>query len=181
MGEQRFRGRTNEDRDGRWYCVFTQSEKEQYAQKNLLTQDFASFCPMQRRTIRHARRIRDVCRPLFPRYLFVHLDVSRDLWLQINRTFGVVGLVMSGDRPIPVPAGVVECLLEVSDRKEIVSREALESFRPGDRVLVLSGPFAGQVSQVYRLDDRGRVCFLLSIMGGAVPVWTTPGDLAKAS
>lgn len=166
---------------GRWYCVHTQPEKESFAQRNLIGQGVVAFCPMQRRTIRHARKKINVLRPLFPRYLFVHLDVDGDHWHKVNRTFGVSSLVMTGDEPTPVPEGVVECLMDTADPRGVVSERSLEAFDLGEEIQVRSGPFSGHVARVHQLDDRGRVCLLLSIMGGSVSVWAPPSDLSRAS
>ena len=75
--------------------------------------------PIYRRfekTIRHARQLRTVQAPLFPRYLFVILDLERDRWLSVRSTVGVSRLFTTQDgRPIPVPGGIVESLIERSD------------------------------------------------------------------
>ena len=62
------------------------------------------------RTARDALR-----RPLFPRYLFVRLDIGRDRWLSVNSTTGVSRLFTQAGRPVAVPFGVVENLLAHSD------------------------------------------------------------------
>ena len=68
------------------------------------------------KTIRHARQLRTVQAPLFPGYLFVILDLERDRWLSVRSTFGVSRLITTQDgRPIPVPGGIVESLIERSE------------------------------------------------------------------
>ena len=47
--------------------------------------------------MRHARKILNVRAPLFPGYLFVSLDLTRDRWRSINSTYGVLGLIMGGE------------------------------------------------------------------------------------
>ena len=71
-------------------------------------QSFGVYLPRYTKMRRHARKIEAVARPLFPRYLFVALDLARDRWRSIQSTFGVVGLVMSGEQPAPLPTDVVE-------------------------------------------------------------------------
>ena len=55
----------------RWYLVHTRPNSERKAELNLQAQGFATFLPQIEKTIRHARRLKTVRRPLFPRYLFV--------------------------------------------------------------------------------------------------------------
>jgi len=62
----------------RWYVVHTQPNGEGRADLNLCRQGFATYLPRYARRRRHARRQEVVKRPLFPRYLFVGLDLARD-------------------------------------------------------------------------------------------------------
>ena len=74
---------------GRWYVVHTQVLGEDRADLNLRRQGFETYLPRYLRTRRHARRVETVARPLFPRYLFVAMDVARDRWRAVQSTFGV--------------------------------------------------------------------------------------------
>jgi transcription antitermination factor NusG len=103
--------------------------------------------------------------PLFPGYIFVILNLSRDRWRSVNSTTGVASLVMGVDKPMAVPSGVVEGLIT----RESYGTIRLDSdLKVGDRVRILSGPFAETLCNIERLDDRGRVRVLLEIMGGQV-------------
>src|SRR5215813_13754989 len=81
----------------------------------LHAQGFRTYLPQINKTIRHARRFRNVRAPLFPRYMFLILDLARDRWLSVRSTIGVSTLFTCEDRPIPVPAGVVETLISSND------------------------------------------------------------------
>jgi transcription antitermination factor NusG len=82
---------------------------------HLERQGYRVCLPRIARTVRHARRTRCVLRPLFPRYLFVALDPDRDPWRAVRGTIGVSALVMAGERPCPVPEGVVEAFAATAD------------------------------------------------------------------
>src|SRR5205823_8571760 len=105
-GEEQAGGLMNSEL--RWYVVHTQPHHECLAETNLRRQGFATYLPRYLRRCRHARRTETVPRPLFPRYLFVALDLARDRWRAVQSTFGVSHLVVAGDAPAPVPDGVVE-------------------------------------------------------------------------
>lgn len=152
----------------RWYVVHTQPRREYRAQTQLAVQGFRSFLPQQRKTVRHARKLKTVSAPFFPRYLFVALDLSRDRWRSVNGTFGVASLVMGKEFPVAVPSGVVEGLgAACTADGHLRLGEALGL---GDRVRVLSGPFADLVGELTRIDGVGRVTVLLRLLGGDVPV-----------
>ena len=101
----------------RWYVVHTQTQTEKRALWHLQNQGFECFLPSVRSLRRHARKVEHVLAPLFPRYLFVRLDLDSTPWSAINGTRGVVRLVANGFRPTPVPEGVVEDLQARSDMR----------------------------------------------------------------
>ena len=152
----------------RWYVVHTQPHRETQAQRQLANQGYRAFLPRFLKSRRHARKFETVLAPLFPRYMFVALDLTRDRWRSVNGTLGVERLLMRGSEPEPVPRGLVEQLAEAAGADGVVScgRELKE----GQSIRVTAGPFADLVGQLQSLDDSGRVRVLLEIMGGKVPV-----------
>jgi transcriptional antiterminator RfaH len=147
----------------RWYVIRSQPRKESFAVLNLHRQGYQTFLPRLTRTVRHARKARTVKVPLFPGYLFTPLDPDRHRWRPINGTMGVLGLIMEGDRPQPVPQGVVESILALTSPDETVDWG--QRLEPGRPVRILTGPFADQLGTLCTLDDHGRAKVLLEIMG----------------
>lgn len=154
----------------RWYVVHSLPHRETGATFHLENQGFATFLPRRLQSRRHARKLKNVLVPFFPRYFFVILDLDRDRWRSINGTFGVASLIMEGERPMPVPRGGVEALLEAADDLDVVRFDARGNLRVGDRVQVSAGPLANHIGEFRRLDDQGRVDLLLDIMGRQTPV-----------
>src|SRR6516225_10033828 len=84
-----------------------------------------------------------------------------------NYRFGTVGvssLFTSEDRPVPVPDGIVETLIQNSDEANLALFSS--GLTTGQSVRILSGPFANFVGQL----EPGRVRVLLDMMGTTVPV-----------
>jgi transcription elongation factor/antiterminator RfaH len=154
----------------RWYVVHTLPHRERGANHQLLNQGFTSFLPKRLKTRRHARKIETVKAPLFPRYLFVKLDMTRDRWRSVNGTFGVASLIMEGEQPKAVPLGVVESLAAQADSDGVLRFDMVDRLSVGQQVEVLAGPFSESIGVIDRLDDAGRVRVLLDIMGGRIPV-----------
>ena len=75
-------------------------------------------------------------------------------------------LVMAGERPVPVQEGIVEHFIEMTGEEGLTCAE----LRPGQRVEILSGPFAELVGTIQRLDGRARVRVLLNLLNGVNPV-----------
>jgi transcriptional antiterminator RfaH len=152
----------------RWFLVHTQPKSERKAQMHLGAQGFRTHFPTIEKTIRHARQLRTVRAPLFPRYLFLILDPARDRWLSVQSTVGVSSLYTCDDRPIPVPEGIVETLVQNTDEANLTL--FARGLATGQCVRILRGPFADFVGTIERLDAAGRVRVLLDMMGTAVPV-----------
>jgi transcription antitermination factor NusG len=152
----------------RWYAVQTLTSREFGARAQLEAQSYTIFLPRHFRTVRHARKLKTIDAAFFPRYLFVQLDLSRDRWRSINGTFGVVGIIMDRERPIPVPKGVVEALrIRLESDSETRRNDGLEI---GQRVEVMVGPFANFVGELERFEGEERVRILLQVMGAIAPV-----------
>jgi transcription antitermination factor NusG len=151
----------------RWYAVLTHAHSEELAARHLANQDFQTYLPMRLRTVRHARRFVTKRSAYFNRYLFVSLDVQRQRWRATNATVGVIGLVMCGAMPLPVPRGIVEALISATDEEGMLRPSEL---LPGQKVRVTAGAFLDQLGVLDRLDSNGAVRILLEIMSRQVPV-----------
>ncbi len=165
--------------DERWFLAHTQPKNESRAEFHLGAQGFRTHFPQIAKTVRHARQLRTVRAPLFPRYLFVILDLGRDRWLSIRSTVGVSSLFTCDGRPLPVPAGIVEALIERTDEANLALFH--DELVAGQSVRILSGPFADFVGRLHRLDDNGRVRVLLDMMGTVVPVALHRSALSPAA
>ena len=154
----------------RWFAVHSLLHREAGAQRQLENQGFHTFLPRCLKARRHARKLENVLAPIFPRYLFVVLDLGRDRWRSVNSTFGVARLVTAGDRPQPAPHGVVEALIAVADARGVLRFDEGGRLAVGQKVRILAGPFAERIGLLQRLDGNGRVRLLLDIMGGRIAV-----------
>jgi transcription elongation factor/antiterminator RfaH len=163
----------------RWFLVHTLARGETRAQVHLRAQGFKTYFPQVLKTIRHARKFRTVQAPLFPRYIFIALDLERDRWLSVGNTIGVSSLFSCAGRPVPVPAGIVERLIVYDETANLALLD--NNLIEGQPVRILSGPFADLIGTLARLDGGGRVRVLLKIMGNAVPVALKRSALSPAA
>ena len=150
----------------RWFVARVLHHREATAQFNLDRQGYRSFAPRVRRTIRHARTMRNVIAPLFPGYIFVILDLSVAPWRCVNSTIGVASLIMGAEQPLPVMPGVVEALVVSTESSGTVRFD--RDLEIGQKLRILSGPFADTLCRLAELDDKGRVRVLFEFMGAEV-------------
>jgi transcription elongation factor/antiterminator RfaH len=163
----------------RWFLVHTLPHCERKAGLHLGAQGFRTHLPLVQKTIRHARQLRNVRTPLFPRYVFIILDLERDRFLCVRSTVGVSSLFSCDGRPTPVPEGIVEALVEHSDEASLTLFQS--GLTAGQPVRIMRGPFANLVGTLERLDDAGRVRVLLNMMGTAVPLRLHRSALSPAA
>jgi transcriptional antiterminator RfaH len=154
----------------RWYAVHTQAHAERRAIEHLSRQGFRTYLPRYLRRRRHARRVETVAAPLFPRYLFVTVDLATQRWRSIQSTVGVSRLVCNGDDPSPVPDSVVTALRAREDDRGFIQFDERRRFAQGDRIQVLDGAFCDCFGLFERMTDDERVAVLLDLLGRKVRV-----------
>lgn len=169
-------------RDGpalRWYAVHTQPCWEHRASARLTAQGYRVFCPLLRKVVRHARKSESKLVALFPGYLFLNLDISRDRWRSVNGTRGVIRLLAQRDIPQAIPPGIVEGLLSHVDMYDVLAWMPVLS--AGQRVRIIEGPFEDFVGTLQRMEGSDRVHVLLDFLGRSVPAALRCGALAPAA
>ena len=164
----------------RWYVVQTQPHAETKAMGHLIRQGFEAYLPRYLKRRRHARRVEMVAAPLFPRYLFVTVDIETQRWRSIHSTTGVARLVCNGDDPAPVPPDVVAALQRREDAAGFVTLERRQQFAPGERVRVVDGVFADNLGLFEGMADRERVAILLDLLGRKVRILLDEGAITAA-
>ena len=153
-----------------WYLTHTLPRAEHRALTHLTRQGFGVYLPCYLAQRHHARRRDWVEKPLFPRYLFVHLDLGRDRWRAVYSTVGVRSLVSAGDQPIAVPTEVIEEIRAREDSRGFVLLGGGHTFHRGDRVRVTEGLFRDTEGLFECRSDDERVVVLLEMLGRQVKV-----------
>jgi transcriptional antiterminator RfaH len=153
-----------------WFVVHTQPCREIVARQNLMEQGFDAYLPQFKKTRRHARKVDKVLAPLFPRYLFVGVDLEKDQWRSIQGTRCVSYFLTTDGRPAFVAPGVVQGLKDQENAQGLVSLASLVLFTKGDKVRVLDGAFKDYIGIFDKMDDKQRVQLLLSCLGREMKV-----------
>lgn len=163
-----------------WYVVQSHPNAERRAALHLERQGFLTYLPRYLKRRRHARRLEIVPAPLFPRYLFVGIDLEVQRWRSVFSTVGVSRLVCNGDRPTAVPDQVIEGLRVREDADGFVRLDERPRFRPGDKIRFLDGTFADCLGLYVGMRDHDRVAILLDLLGRKVRVTVDVGSVAAA-
>lgn len=162
----------------RWYLVHTKPRLEHTALINLERQGYECYLPRLRVEKLRRRKAEIVDEPMFPRYLFIHLDTSQQAksWSPIRSTLGVSKLVYFGTQAATVDDALVELLQQ---REQAMPAEAM--FQPGEKVVITAGPFAG-IEAIYQTSDpERRALILLEILSKPVQMPIEPFRLRKTA
>lgn len=151
-------------RRARWYLVYTKPRGEATARTHLERQGYRAYLPLVRQPRRRLGRRVSVVAPMFPRYLFVHLDVEADNWAPIRSTLGVVSVVRFGQTPAAVPDSLIEELKRREDAQGVQVLPA-EHYEPGARVRITAGSLTGYEAIFLARTGRDRVQVLLEVLG----------------
>lgn len=154
----------------RWYVAQTQPNAEAKAVVHLERQGFSTYLPCYLKRRRHARRVDHVKAPLFPRYVFIEIDMGVQRWRSIYSTVGVAQLIGNADAPIAVPIEVVATLKAREDDSGLIKLDQRPNFRIGDTIRVMDGVFSDCLGLYDGMPDRDRVAILLDLLGRKVRV-----------
>lgn len=111
---------------------------------------------------------RTVERRVFPGYLLVQMILSEESWYVVRNTPGVTGFVGMGNTPTPLRPEEVSQILK---RMEAEAPKVKVTFKPGQKVRIVDGPFNDFIGTVSEIDmDRTKVRVMVSFFGRETPV-----------
>ena len=167
-----------------WFVIHTYSGYENKVKKNL-EQRIESMgmrewilqvvVPTEEEIeIRDGQR-RMVERRIFPGYVLVQMRVPKDTltpteqaWYVVRNTPGVTGFVSSGTKPIPLRQEEIDKIIKRMEAEEPTIKV---SFHRGEKVQIISGPFAEFMGTVDSISmEKGKVTVLVSFFGRETPV-----------
>ena len=116
--------------------------------------------------------------PLFPGYLFCHVEIPSVQWVEIRSLPGIAYVLGVEGRPIPVPDELVEDVRARVEREN--ARRAGGIYSPGERVRIVEGPFK-ELDAIFdrRLSASGRSRVLVRLLHRLVPVEIHEASLSR--
>lgn len=160
-----------------WYVIHCYSGYENKVRQNLeqrietmgmKDKIFDIVVPTQEEIeIRDGKR-RTVERHIFPGYVLVNMILTEESWYVVRNTPGVTGFVGIGNQPTPLRPEEVAQILK---RMEAETPTIKVTYKPGDRVRIIDGPFNDFRGVVSEIDmERHKVRVMVSFFGRETPV-----------
>jgi transcriptional antiterminator RfaH len=139
-----------------WYLIKTKPRQEKTAILNLENQKYTTYCPI---VIINNKQV-----VLFPGYIFIHLDKSKEDWSPIRSTKGIVNFVRFGLNFAQIPDNVIEFIKanQLSNKEKLIN---LNKFKPGDKVQISDGVFKNCIAIFESFKSDERVILLMNILG----------------
>ncbi len=169
----------------RHFVMLTEPMGEKRARDFLKDEGFEPYIPLFNRTmVYHVRKFGRLVRksriqpwPIFTGYLFLPLNMA---W-----NFGPIercpGLRQNGSKFMTRDGRFK--VLSAKDLSDIQQIEVIanfkESYKIGDEVTVLDGPFAERVAKIEELDDAERIKLLMDIFGRETTIFASATQIAK--
>jgi transcriptional antiterminator NusG len=111
---------------------------------------------------------RTVERRVFPGYILVNMIMSEESWYVVRNTPGVTGFVGMGTQPTPLRP---EEVAQIIKRMEAEAPHIKVTFRSGERVRIVDGPFNDFRGTVAEIDmERAKVRVMVNFFGRETPV-----------
>lgn len=111
---------------------------------------------------------KNVERRVFPGYILVEMKMDEDSWYVVRNTPGVTGFVGMGNDPTPLRQEEVKAIL---DRMELGDPKIIVTFKVGQKVRIVDGPFNDFIGTVAAIDlDKSKVRVMVNFFGRDTPV-----------
>lgn len=160
-----------------WFVIHCYSGYENKVRKNLeqrietmnmKSKIFDVVIPTQEEIeVRDGKR-RTVERHVFPGYVLVNMILEEESWYVVRNTPGVTGFVGMGEEPTPLRPEEVQQILR---RMEDEAPTYKVTYRPGERVRIVDGPFNDFRGTVSEIDmDRSKIRVMVNFFGRETPV-----------
>jgi len=159
-----------------WYAVYTKSRHEKVAAEQLWQRQVEVFLPLRNVVSKWKDRRKEVQFPLFPGYLFAHVDLAVQR-LSILKVAAVVRIVGVNNEPAPVPEEQIDAVKTL-----VFSRLPYDPFPElvkGDVVRVTRGPLRGLVGTLVEKKSRYRFVITVDLIQQAVSCEIDAADVEK--
>lgn len=166
-----------------WYIIHTYSGHEYKVKRDLehriealgLQDDISEvLVPTEEQMEIRESQKRTFKRRIFPGYIMVKMrrNISDEVWQTVRNTPGITGFVGVPDpetgKPTPIPD---EEAGKIIKRAEAEAPTVRVSFRPGQTVRIIDGPFSDFMGTVEEINaQKGKVRILVSFFGRETPI-----------
>ncbi|MBN2675827.1 MAG: transcription termination/antitermination protein NusG [Alphaproteobacteria bacterium] len=158
----------------RWYIAQVQAGSENSAIKALneqierkgMQEKFEEILLPTREVteVKNGKRVQSD-KKFFPGYVLLKMEMNEETWQLVRGIRRITGFLSAQNKPVPLTQKEADTLLSSLDEQK-AGTVSLETFQIGDRVKVVSGPFASFNGSVELVDeDKQRLKVSVLVFG----------------
>lgn len=152
-----------------WYALYVRSRHEFAVESELAKKRIETFLPSVKKLSRWKDRNKLVQFPLFPGYLFVHIESGPEQFRRVLKTPGAVNLVsLVPGQPAPVPVQEIDSLKIVIGSGE--DFDIYPHLKEGSRVRIKKGALAGAEGVLMKKETQFLFLVNIEILGRSIGV-----------
>lgn len=156
-----------------WYAIHTYSGHEDKVKANLEQRIkttgmedniFQILIPKEDKVKVKDGKKKVVKDKIFPGYVLIEMIMTNDSWYVVRNTPGVIGFASAGTKPVPVQGFEMR---KVLDDMELETPKTDIDLEKGDKVKLISGPFAEHVGEIEKIDPKEeQLTVIVNMFGG---------------
>jgi transcription antitermination factor NusG len=159
----------------RWFAVRVKSQHERTVATAIRGKGLTDFLPVYESRRRWSDRVKSVEMPLFPGYVFCHIDPA--VRLPILTIPGVMHFVGIGKAPVPIEDGEIQAIQKAERSGLRVEPSAY--LNVGQRVRLEEGPLEGMEGILLEVRNHCRIVVSLTLLQRSISVeierhWVMP-------
>jgi transcription antitermination factor NusG len=155
-----------------WYAAYTAPRHEKRVLQHLESRGVESYLPLYQSARRWNGRRAVVQMPLFPGYLFVCIHPGQRA--RVLEVPGVLSIVSSQGKLIPLPAGEVEAMRAALDTRKAEPHPLL---CPGRRARIKAGPLRGLEGVIVKQTRKLRMIVSVDCINRSFAIELEASDL----
>ncbi len=163
-----------------WLVVYSKATQEDKAETNLKNQSFETYLPKFRKEVITLNKIKELIKPLFPRYLFVKItqnSIQKNIGL-IRSTYGVSELLKIGEDPLEIKEEIIDSI-RLMEKKHFQQLD--HAFKKGDKVSIKEGPYKN-IEAIFLIDNgEKRATILFDLIGKPTKLIVNKNKLKKTN
>lgn len=152
----------------KWYVIFTRAGHEQNVRK-LIEQSFSKeeiklLVPKRKIIERKKGQRVEKIKLLFPGYVFIHTNMSDEVYYRIRNVLDFAVFLKDGFRPAHVKEDDMRVILSLTGYSDLIGFS--KGINIGGRVKIIDGPLKGYEGLIESIDKRkGRAKVRLKVAG----------------
>ena len=166
------------DQEKSWYVFKITSRHEKKAEAYLNTKGIECYLPLSSKKRKWSDRIKLIDFPLFPGYLFVHINWEENR-NDIFKAPGVFGFIRNEKGPIVMPDKDIETIKALVSSARDLKVASLENFPAGHPIRIVFGSLKGLEGTVDTVKNNRFLFVKMKLLGQMIRVQMDVDDVEK--